>query len=1056
MSSCSRSHIPPQRRRSRAGRYRRCAGLGGGATSFGTVDGALAPLSEGGENSADCTSPLQDDGNGTPIGGTPINGTPSGTPLSTPREGTPAPTPPNLRASPQKKRTATEANAATDSPPVIVGQAETSAPEASASQSAARESSDEDELRPSKPPQPRARASPSGARSTGKPAPAAEKAAAILTAQARAASAEPGDSDKASSDKESSERGFAGGSEQSSPGSASLVDLSHLQSPRQRERDKDNRERAMSRSEPLSPATQETSDVTAKMPALDASVQRSPGGGQSTTSSHEGSEGKSPDPFHAKSPSAALPPMPPPPVPSKRSGGASPSVLSHAALGEGRMGNIGSGGSVGGGSSTGSGTRSKRSSKNKPAAMTICRLCEEQVPKSDLSYHLVHCTAAHSCYDRLRQLDRAMQTFALRIRRRRTRMQMVFQRIEAALAPLETVLKFLEEASRNNGENAGNGLLSSISESGAPATEAGGAAAVIAADKEKGKRKGQERVDPMTETYYLMGIQARADEHFADISDPSIAELAAQASRLASNKMGAYWDLLSLQDPFAPPRTRKLPKASVSIKEYALVEPLGTGGFGTVWLARRRRTGDLSAIKVLSQADTRRRKMSNAVLLEKTILELADHPCVVKLLFSFSTPRHLYMVMEYLPGGDCFTLVHSYGFLEENLVRWFSAEALLGLQYLHGCSIIHRDVKPSNLLITRDGHIKLGDFGLSTADDRFDEKKGEAAAEAAENTSDATDAETATDGEGAIKPLKLRTGAVGTPDFLAPELLKRTGYSYEVDFWALAVVIYQMLIGETPFDAEDAQAVYKRILEQSVNGFQPPIKQAIESQECGDLLCKLLVADPTQRLGAGNDGKGSDAVLAHTWFNQIEPLSNERPPLWQRESPFTPTLKFETDTSYFDMNALARAQAERMRLQLEKDGELDDGDGTVGGSSEVVGGLGGAVGEKAGEESEEESEESFKFKTVNATMVARMQMQGEHPGEEEEGEEEESVEDDGEDGEKALLEFENELERRMNEEEKEGEEDDDGEEEVVCPPAPDDAPAKEEQVEAAAPAADVS
>ena len=267
-----------------------------------------------------------------------------------------------------------------------------------------------------------------------------------------------------------------------------------------------------------------------------------------------------------------------------------------------------------------------------------------QLPKSDLSYHLVHCTAAHSCHDRLRNLDRAIQTFAVRIRRRRMRMRQVFEKIEETLQPLDDVLKFLEEACASS-DNAAPASAPPLIENAA-AAEAGKGEA-------KTTRSADNEIDPMTETYRLMGLQRNAERNFAAISDQSIAELALQASRLASNKMSAYWDLLSLQDPFAPPATQKPPKASVSIKEYALVEPLGTGGFGTVWLARRRRTGDLSAIKVLSQADTRKKMMTSAVLLEKTILELADHPCVVKLLFSFSTPRHLYMVMEYLPGGDC-------------------------------------------------------------------------------------------------------------------------------------------------------------------------------------------------------------------------------------------------------------------------------------------------------------------------------------------------------------------------------------------------------------------
>ena len=131
--------------------------------------------------------------------------------------------------------------------------------------------------------------------------------------------------------------------------------------------------------------------------------------------------------------------------------------------------------------------------------------------------------------------------------------------------------------------------------------------------------------------------------------------------------MDAHWDLLSLQDPLAPPSKARLPKAlSVSIKEYELVEPIGSGGFGTVWLAKRQRTGDLTAIKVLSQADMAARKMHSAVRLERSILASADHPSVVKLLFSFATAKHIYMIMEYLPGGDCLTLLLSYGFLEEH------------------------------------------------------------------------------------------------------------------------------------------------------------------------------------------------------------------------------------------------------------------------------------------------------------------------------------------------------------------------------------------------------
>jgi len=627
---------------------------------------------------------------------------------------------------------------------------------------------------------------------------------------------------------------------------------------------------------------------------------------------------------------------------------------------------------------------SKGSRATKAKGTTICRLCEKQLPKSDLSYHLVHCTAAHSCHDRLKKLDRAMQTFALRISRRKARMQSIFEAMKKALAPLDVVLEFLNQAS-----------------SGPNASADGGATALGDAAGSGGKKREEDEIDPLQSTYHLMGLTRAAEEKFAQLSDPSIAELAAQASRLAANKTSAYWDLLSLQNPCAPPATHKPPKASASIKEYALVEPIGTGGFGTVWLARRRRTGDLSAIKVVSQADTRKRNMSSAVLLEKTILELADHACVVKLLFSFSTPNNLYMVMEYQAGGDCFTLLQSYGFLEEKLVRWFCAEALLGLQYLHDNAIIHRDVKPSNMLITKDGHIKLADFGLSSADKR----------EVLFTTSDEEAAATSGDvaSEVHIQPLKLRTGAVGTPDFLAPELLKRHEFSYEVDFWALAVVAYQLVVGETPFEAEDAQSVYKRILEQAYNGFEPPIAQVIDLPECGDLLTRLLVAEPSQRLGAGAPGEGCNTILEHAYFAPIDPLSVDKGPLWSRKSPFKPTLKHETDTAYFDMNALARAQAERMRSQLEGDGDEPAGTAERAGA-EAAAAPAGAAAEAGGggaaeklDDSDEESESSFKsgFKTVNAMMLARSQLHeergaGGEAGDEEEGEEEDEEYEEGE------------------------------------------------------------
>ena len=209
-------------------------------------------------------------------------------------------------------------------------------------------------------------------------------------------------------------------------------------------------------------------------------------------------------------------------------------------------------------------------------------------------------------------------------------MHAVFQRIEDSLRPLDAVLKFCEDvATPSTSDALADGVdASGVGTDGALSGGGGrGGRGAGGSGADSNKSKSAATVDPMEETYHLMELQKRADAKFSTISDPALAELAIQASRLSHNKMSAYWDLLSLQDPFAPPAASKRPKAySVSIKEYALVEPLGTGGFGTVWLARRRRTGDLSAIKVLSQEDMRAKNMGASVRLEKTILELADHP----------------------------------------------------------------------------------------------------------------------------------------------------------------------------------------------------------------------------------------------------------------------------------------------------------------------------------------------------------------------------------------------------------------------------------------------
>jgi len=429
--------------------------------------------------------------------------------------------------------------------------------------------------------------------------------------------------------------------------------------------------------------------------------------------------------------------------------------------------------------------------------MAVCRICEQSFSKADLPKHLVLCTANHSCRDRLRRTDAALKQFVSRVQQRKSRIAETMRKIEVVYStPFALICKHIDEA-----------------------------AGVMAPD-------------PIQLVYRLIVIQGKLRAKFAGLSDASFAELVSQADSLVSQKIEVYWDLLSLQDPAdAKSGTNttllsdSMPKGT-SIRDFTLKRLVGRGGFGNVWLAERKRTRDLVAIKVLSRKETTVRMMNRAVHLEKNILAHADSPYVIKLFFSFSTANHLYMAMEYAPCSDCFSLLSSLGFLEEAIARFFLGEAVCGLQYLHSSGIIHRDLKPQNMLIMRDGHIKLTDFGLSAVDDPPASPK-----EAGKEPQGASGS--------SLPSNKHNSLEVGTADYLAPEILRRQWHDQRVDFWALGVVAYHLLAGETPFGDSTATKIYAKVLVGEYERLSP----SDVSPEAVDLLSQLIVLDPDERLG---------------------------------------------------------------------------------------------------------------------------------------------------------------------------------------------------------------
>jgi len=521
-----------------------------------------------------------------------------------------------------------------------------------------------------------------------------------------------------------------------------------------------------------------------------------------------------------------------------------------------------------------------QTSPSDDGATTICRLCEGTIPVKDLTYHLVCCTAIHSCYEKMRQTDSALKHFASSVRVRRKNMVDNLRAIEDSLAPLDTLAQYSDSA------------------------------ASMAND------------ESMVVTYELMEIQRSAEDKLSKLKDPHLIELSAQVRRLVTKKMDILWDMLSMRELPATRIRAKNSKTSSfrkgrSIREFALVEPLGSGGFGTVWLAKRRRTGDLVAVKVLDKERPHMRLADART--EKTILACADCPYVVNLLFSFSTPKHWYLVMEFLPGGDCFSLLQNFGFLEEPVTVQICAETLLGLEYLHDMMVAHRDLKPQNMLISAEGHIKLADFGLS---------------------SEGPEPQPMNDGAAPSKDAPMYKSAVGTTDYLAPEIIHNAGYNFSVDFWALGVCLYQFLLGETPFNASTAEAVFRRIVTCDLH---LPGPEDI-SPQASELITKLLVVDPTQRLGAG----GLHEIKMADFFQHID-WSQE---LWKLPSLYKPDLSHPLDTSNFKLNAQAKDELAMMRSQLEDDHAEDD---------------------DSGDELRDVSDVDS-FRLVNATQLARMQL----------------------------------------------------------------------------------
>ncbi|KAF8560990.1 hypothetical protein P879_06403 [Paragonimus westermani] len=258
----------------------------------------------------------------------------------------------------------------------------------------------------------------------------------------------------------------------------------------------------------------------------------------------------------------------------------------------------------------------------------------------------------------------------------------------------------------------------------------------------------------------------------------------------------------------------RLKRARLTVEDFFPLKIIGKGAFGEVRLVQKQDNGYIYAMKILHKADMLQKDQVAHVRAERDILVKADNPWVVKMFYSFQDSVNLYLVMEFLPGGDMMTLLMRHDTLTESQTQFYIAEAALAIDSIHRMGFIHRDIKPDNLLLDAKGHIKLSDFGLCTGlkkAHRTDFYKDLSQAKASDFSSGHTDSRRRAEGWNK-KRRRLAYSTVGTPDYIAPEVFQHKGYTNSCDWWSLGVIMYEMLIGYPPFCSSTPQETYKKVM----------------------------------------------------------------------------------------------------------------------------------------------------------------------------------------------------------------------------------------------------
>ena len=299
----------------------------------------------------------------------------------------------------------------------------------------------------------------------------------------------------------------------------------------------------------------------------------------------------------------------------------------------------------------------------------------------------------------------------------------------------------------------------------------------------------------------------------------------------------------------------KKKKMKVKIKEYEKLKTVGLGSYGRVRLCKHKKTGSIYVMKILKKNEIIKQKQVDHVYSEFNILSMLKHPFIVQLLgYNFEDPKYIYFILEYIQGGELFSLLRTRGSFPVEQTKFYIAHIITIFEYLHSKDIVYRDLKPENILINKNGYLKLTDFGF---------------AKHLENEKTYT--------------------LCGTPEYLAPEIILNKGHGKAVDWWTLGILLYEMLVGIDPFSDDDPMKTYQKILKGKIN-FPKTINKDAKS-----LIKHLLTQDTSKRFGCLKNGVKD--ILNHRFFENFD---------WKNfvylsmPAPYIPEIKSEDDTNKYE------------------------------------------------------------------------------------------------------------------------------------------------------------